>query len=103
MRYILREELRSSYSHDNSKQFQFQEEFDAESVGQAIVIARAMMQSLKIKTEKSGNSVEHLSGILLDAQDNGIWHCELVHERTETKVVAPEHFEETTPRSGNES
>ena len=96
MRYTLRGELQSSYSHDNSKTYRFDEQFDADNLATAVVISRAMLQSKKLNSEKGGNSVELLHATLNDDHFNPVWSSDLVHEqrKTKTEVVAPEHFKE---------
>ena len=96
MRYTLLVELQSCYGHDNSKVHRFEEKFDADDINTAVVIARAMLQSRKIRSEEGSNSVERLSAVLKDNRHNALWSSELVNAQThiEAKVVVPEHFKE---------
>ena len=94
MRYTLSGELQSCYGHDNSKTHRFEEVFNAEKLDIAIVIARAMLQSRKIRNEMASNPVERLSAVLKDSRDWAVWSSNLILERRETKVITPEHFEE---------
>ena len=96
MCYVLVGELQSSYSHDNSRLTHFEEKFDADDLNTAVVIAKAMIQSRKIRSEEGSNSVEHLNSVLKDNRHNVLWSSELVNAQTHTeaKVVVPEHFKE---------
>lgn len=96
MRYTLSGQIQTCYSHDSSKTRSFEEYFDADDNLIAATIARAMLQSRKIKSESGGNAVEHLTANLRTESGINIWTSSLIHEktRTTTEIVTPEHFKE---------
>ena len=96
MRYTLVIVLKYSHSHDRTKTANPEEYFDAENLDTAVVIAKAMLQSIKIKYEKKSNNVEELSGFLWLGTQRVVWKSNLVSQVTQTKkeIVTPEHFNE---------
>ncbi|OGN07413.1 MAG: hypothetical protein A3B86_01540 [Candidatus Yanofskybacteria bacterium RIFCSPHIGHO2_02_FULL_38_22b] len=94
MRFCLAGTLVRSGGHDEDKAFSIEELFDAKNRKTAIIIARAMIQSKKLKEEKLKNSVSRLVAVLKDNSRQAIWRTNLVPEFTLTKVVVSEHFEE---------
>ena len=94
MRFCLAGTLVRSGGHDEDKAFSIEELFDAKNRKMAIVIARAMIQSQKLKEEKRKNSVSRLVAVLENDSKQIIWRTNLVLELTRTKMVASERFEE---------
>ena len=94
MRFSLVGELVQSGGHDEDKVIPVEEYFDAKDSEIATVIAKAMVQSQKLKQDKYKNGVSGLSAVLKDDSGRVLWKTNLILERTQTKVVAPEHFDE---------
>lgn len=98
VRFSLVGELIQNGGHDKDKVFFIEEYFDAKDSEVAIVVAKAMIQSQKLKQEKHRNKVSVLSAALKDDNEREFWRTSLVLERTRIEVVIPEHFdEEVTP------
>ena len=94
MRFSLVGELVQDGGHDEDKVFPVEEYFDAKDSETAIVVARAMVQSQKLKQEKHRNEVSKLIVALKDDTEQVLWRTSLTLERTRVEVVTPEHFDE---------
>ena len=96
MCYSLIGRLQSTAPYDNIKTIDIAEYFDAENLEKAIVIARALLQSYKIKSDKGGNTINTLQAGLRDDIRQVVWISCLTPKkvRLREEVVTPEYFYE---------
>ncbi len=94
MRYSLMGELVRGGGHDDDKRVQIEEYFEADNLETAIIIARAMVQSQKLREQKDKNQVVSLSAKLNNNTGQEVWKIKLIPELTKPVVITEEHFED---------
>ena len=94
MFYSLNGVMKHSRGHDSTKTEILEEYFDAHNSEFATVIAKAMVQSHKLKNQRDGYGVESLEAVLAE-EGRKICTITFVHEKTRTQIRVDhlEHFE----------